>query len=73
MSHSQAADSKTHTYQVVIGRPPEHKVYEYRTDLSGAKRMIARQFPGTTCVLRGYTTYQIRQGDKIIGSMQRTA
>lgn len=63
----------THTYEVVIGRPPEHKVCEYRTDLEGAKRRIASEFPGAYCVLRGYTTYQIRQGDQILGSMQRTA
>lgn len=57
-------------FEIVIGRAPEHKVSEFRGNLEQAMAHVAEQFEGASCVLRGYTTYQIRQGGRIIGSMQ---
>jgi hypothetical protein len=69
--NSQDADSKMHTFEIVMGRAPNHTVTRIRATLSGAKEDVLKNHPDRSMRLRGYTTWRIYQGKADIGSMQR--
>lgn len=71
--NSQQADSKTHTYSIVMGRPPQHDVTIIRATEQDARDFVLKNHPDRRMVLRGYTTWRIYSGNQEIGSFQRVA
>lgn len=69
------AAAQLQTFEIILGNSAGARSIVRTTayTVDDAKAFVSAIKPGATCVLRGYTTHQIRQGGKIIGSMQRIA